>query len=226
MKSPITKLAVATAIIIAVLFGIYLFGGSIGGTSVAWADIAERFESVPFFGVTLYAGNDTSDQAQKIEIWKSENSKVRAHEENKVIFADFADGNKVSVAFDSSTMQPVSADKIASTALFLSVLCPEPVGRFSLKNIISSLSSEDDIDVSAVDTADNEALRETVVFEAKHKTRPKQRTMIWALRESRLPIQMRFRSHSNYCDFLFDYSERKDDSFFDPEAFKSKQTNR
>jgi len=78
MKSPITKLAVATAIIIAVLFGIYLFGGSIGGTSVAWADIAERFESVPFFGVTLYAGNDTSDQAQKIEIWKSENSKVRA----------------------------------------------------------------------------------------------------------------------------------------------------
>jgi len=220
MKSPITKLAAAAVIIIAAIISVIQFGGSV--TNVAWAEVVERFESVPFFSVTLYAGNDTSTQAQKIEIWKSENSQVRAHEGNNVIFADFADGNNVVAAFDRSTMQPVNADGIAATALFLSVLCPEPVGRFSLKNILSSLSSEDDIDVSAVETSDNEALRETVVFEAKHKTRPKQRVTIWALRESRLPIRMRFRSRSNYCDFLFDYSEKKDSAFFDSDAFTSK----
>ncbi len=39
MKSPITKLAAAAAVIIAVLVGIHQFGGSTDGASVAWADV-------------------------------------------------------------------------------------------------------------------------------------------------------------------------------------------
>jgi len=46
MKSPIIKLA-ATTIIIAAIIGIYHFGEN--GSSVAWAEIAEHFESAPFF---------------------------------------------------------------------------------------------------------------------------------------------------------------------------------
>jgi hypothetical protein len=44
MKSKITKLATAAGIIIAVLIGIHHFGGSIDGTSVAWAQIVQRVE--------------------------------------------------------------------------------------------------------------------------------------------------------------------------------------
>jgi hypothetical protein len=46
MKSPITKLAAAAVIIIAVFIGIDQLGTN--GSSVVWADVAERFESVPF----------------------------------------------------------------------------------------------------------------------------------------------------------------------------------
>jgi len=46
MKSKITKLAAAAVVIIAVLIGIYHFDGSIDGSSVAWAGLAEKVESV------------------------------------------------------------------------------------------------------------------------------------------------------------------------------------
>ena len=44
MKSKITKLATAAVIIIAVMFGINQFGGSIDGATVAWAELVERVE--------------------------------------------------------------------------------------------------------------------------------------------------------------------------------------
>jgi len=45
MKSPITKLAVAAVIIVAIMIGISQFGGPIDGASVAWADVIEKLEN-------------------------------------------------------------------------------------------------------------------------------------------------------------------------------------
>jgi len=49
MKSRITKLAAAAAIIIAVLIGIHQFASPIGGTSVVWADVACKMETIDSF---------------------------------------------------------------------------------------------------------------------------------------------------------------------------------
>jgi hypothetical protein len=215
MKSPITKLAAAAAIIIAVSVVINPFGNS--ATSVAWAEIAECFESVPFFNLTIYFSYDTSAEAKKIEIWKSENSKVRAHQGNNIIFADFADGKEDFIAFDRTTKQPVNDGGLFLVKVILNDLCPE--GRFSLDTLINSFPS-DDKGLIPVETADTAASRETVVFEVRHKTTPEW-ILIWALRESKLPMQVRFRDpRSNECsDIFFNYSEKKDAAFFDPNAF-------
>ena len=45
MKSPITKLAAAAVIIIAVLIGVNYLGGSIDGASLAWAEVVEQISS-------------------------------------------------------------------------------------------------------------------------------------------------------------------------------------
>jgi outer membrane lipoprotein-sorting protein len=45
MKNPITKLAAAAAIIIAILIGVHYLGGSIDGASVAWAEVVEQISS-------------------------------------------------------------------------------------------------------------------------------------------------------------------------------------
>lgn len=231
MKNPLTRLAVAAAIIVAACFGVRQFGGSLDGASVAWADVAERFESVPFFHLTIYLGQNDSEEARKIEIWKSETPLIRAHEGNKVLFARPARGkpdafdlmrdNEGVVAFDRSTRQPV--DPSGPARMFLGLLCPE--GRFSLDTLMSNLGPADTT-ITAMETADTPASKETVLFEASHKSTP-ERLQIWALRTSRLPVRLRFSDSRNgeCADFLFDYSQRRPPTFFDPNAFTSGREN-
>jgi hypothetical protein len=79
-----------------------------------------------------------------------------------------------------------------------------------------------DMTVGVMETADTPASKETVVFEATATSTP-ERMSIWALRASRLPVRLRFVDpRSDECaDFLFDYSQKKPDTFFDPNAFLS-----
>lgn len=226
MKNPMTKLAAAAAVFIVVLIGVYPFGNS--KTSIVWADVAEHFESVPFFHLTMYIGNDASAEIKKIQIWKSEDSLVRAQEGNTVMFADFSKKEseilifdrdtkemKQDIRYDSSSKEPVISNGAAP--MFLTLLCKN--GRFSLDTLTASLPPQVK-GITSVDAADTPASRETVLFEARHETTPEYGT-IWALRQSKLPIRLRFCDprKSEYGDFFFDYSEEKDAAFFDPDAF-------
>ena len=61
MKSPITKLAAAAVILIAVLIGINQFGGSLDGASVALADVAKKIEQIKhsvFKKTTIWSSQD------------------------------------------------------------------------------------------------------------------------------------------------------------------------
>lgn len=60
MKNPITKLAAAAVIIVAVLVGITQFGGS--GTSVVWADVAQKVQASR--GV-IFRRTDTATDSQE-----------------------------------------------------------------------------------------------------------------------------------------------------------------
>ena len=120
MKSPFTKLVAAAAIVIAVPVILSQFGTSL--ESVAWAEVAKRFESVPFFNVTIYLSEEPSAEARRIDIWKSENGRVRAQEGNTVVFSDFVDGKRTTVAFDRSTKQPAHLNSMAPR--FVEILCP------------------------------------------------------------------------------------------------------
>jgi hypothetical protein len=227
MKNSIVKLGIAAVIVAVLGMGILEFLGTGSKSGVAWADVAERFESVPFFRLTIYLGHENSEQAQKIEIWKSETPLVRAHEGNKVLFAKPTKGktdilnligtSEGVVAFDRSTKQPV--DPAGPARMFLGLLCPE--GRFSLDTLMSRIDPADMI-ISAIETADTPASEETIVFEASHKSTP-ERLSIWALRTSRLPVRLRFVDPRNdeCADFLFDYSQKEPPAFFDPNAFTS-----
>jgi hypothetical protein len=226
MKSPMTKLAPAAAVIIAVLIGIYHFGGS--GTSVVWAEIAEHFESAPFFNLTIYVGDDSSQEAKKIQIWKSEDSRVRAYDGNVIICADLKNGKYImttsnrnmAVKSNDPIVKWITFDPNTSLAkIFLDTLGTE--GQFSLDTLIKSLPPNVS-GITPVATADTVASKEIIVFKAKSETTPEHLT-IWALRESKLPVQMQFRDPRNgeYGDFFFDYSQQKDAEFFDPKAISN-----
>jgi len=67
MKSKITKLTAAAVIIIAVMIGINQLGGSIDGTSVAWADVAEKVEKIRTFICQRKDLQTTADKEQTVE---------------------------------------------------------------------------------------------------------------------------------------------------------------
>jgi len=236
MKSPMIKLTTAAAVITAVLIGINHFGGS--GTSVVWAEIAEHFESVPFFNLTIYVGDDSSQEAKKIQIWKSEDSRVRAYDGNVTICYDLkssdmkyadvknrkgkmtASARNFAVKSNDPIVKWIIFDSNTSLAkIFLDTLGTE--GQFSLDTLIKSLPPNVS-GITPVATADTVASKEIIVFKAKSETTPEHLT-IWALRESKLPVQMQFRDPRNdeYGDFFFDYSEQKEAEFFDPKTSTS-----
>jgi len=224
MKRPITRLAVAAVIAAVACLGISQLGSSL--ENVAWAEVVQQFESVPFFHLTIYLGRNGSEQAHKIEIWKSQAPLVRAHEGSKVLFASpaklrtdilgLSGDNEGIVAFDRSTRRPV--DPGGPARMFLAVLCPE--GRFSLDTLMSDMMDPEDMTVGTAETADTPASKETVLFEATHKS-TSERLLIWAMRASRLPVRLRFTDPRNdeCADFLFDYSQEEPAAFFDPNAF-------
>lgn len=61
MKSKITKLATAAVIVIAVLIGINQFGGSIDGSSVAWADIQKALGEVNWMHL-VHISNESQEK--------------------------------------------------------------------------------------------------------------------------------------------------------------------
>ena len=214
MKSPITKLAAAAVIVIAVLIGIEQFDTN--SSSVVWADVAERFESVPFIKITIYL-RDPSNKMKKIEIWRSEDSQIRAHEGNKVFFTDFSKDRDKFTIFDRSTKKLVNGDE--NLPSFIRRLCSKE-GRFSLDTLTKSFPS-DVKGIIPLETADTAASNEIVLFRAKAKEITPEALKIWALRKSRLPIRFFVSPKDGYIDLFFDYSEQKDAAFFDPVAFTS-----
>lgn len=220
MKSPITKLAVAATIVLAASIILSQFGKSL--ESVAWADVARRFESVPFFNVTIYVSQGPSTEAHRLDIWKSHDGRIRAQEGNKVIFSNVVNGERKLVAFDRATKQLVNAGQMAP--IFLNIFSTQ--GQFSLDALIEQLPGGAK-ELTALDTPDSAASRETVIFEARADSTP-EHLLIWALRESKLPVRMRFLDPRNdECgDFLFNYADEKEPAFFDPQAFQqSTSTN-
>ena len=70
MKSPITKIAAAAVIVIAVIIGIQPFNGSLNGTTAAYAKVKEKIRNVPWIHISYSGyildemGNKKSEEGQ------------------------------------------------------------------------------------------------------------------------------------------------------------------
>jgi len=75
IKSPITKLAAAAAIIIAVSLGLY-FISSPDMTSVAWAEMIESMKQLPWMHIVMESNR--GEGKQRFEVWISFESQIAA----------------------------------------------------------------------------------------------------------------------------------------------------
>ena len=210
VKSPITKLAAAAVIVIAALIGTNQFFGS----SVAWADVVEKFRSVPFFSVSIYTKDNATSEPTQMELWMSRAGKTRLRVGTQVVFGSHGE---ISGSFDIRTRKRVDVDEQA--AFFL-----KKVGQaedFSLDSIILVMFGGTMQDVTPLVNPDAVISQDMVVFDVDLPGSTEW-VRIWALRESRLPIRIRvWNPQDGYStDAIFEYSREQAGEFFDPNAFE------
>lgn len=212
MRSRITKLGTAAVIIIAVLFCIHQFSIS----SVAWADVAERFRSAPFFNATIYFKRDATAQPEQVELWMNQEGLARLRYDNQVAFAK---EGKITRAFDLKTRSEIEPDQRVVTLVHLM----GDAESFSLETVIRGISGGELVDVTPLVNTDAIILEDLVVFDVEHKEFS-QWFRIWALRVSKLPIRIRmWDPRDGECaDVLLTYSKQQQEIFFNPEEFSSK----
>ena len=222
MKSPVTKIPMTAVIIAAVLIGIYLLRGGIDVTSVAWADVAKRFRSVPFFSASIYMKEDALARPEQFELWMGRAGQVRMRVGTQVIFSQ---RGQMPRAFDLKKRQEVEPDPRAAEIIeMLEIL--EPEGSFSIETVIRIISGDELIDVTPL--MNDAVLREDlVVFDVKSETEPEW-LRIYALRKTKLPVGIRIWNPCNgKCEDVFiTYSKDQPDIFFDVKAFSTKLKQR
>lgn len=178
-------------------------------SSIALAEVTERFASVPFYSMTIFfsGDDDPSVVSLAMKIWVGQNGKAKIQAGKEV---KYLDGRSQKEAVESGGLM----------SLFASMIVSE--GGFSLNSLMKMLTGWGNLEVSEMKTPANVTAGDLVYFEVESTMTP-ERLRIWVLRESKLPIRITFFDPRNdeTTIFLFDYLEEQDNSFFEPPAKKS-----
>ena len=210
-RGGVLRYAAAAVIVIGALIGMQHL--TEGLTTIAWADVAERFRSVPFFSAAIYIKDDVTAEPKQIELWMSREGKARLRTGTQVIFGD---QGKVIKAFDIKTRSAVEADEHAGFLLGKLGAAHE----FSLDSVIKVISGGKMEDVTPLINPDAVISQDMVVFDIQSTISPEW-LRIWALRQSRLPVRIRVWDprDGDGTDVVFSYSTGQSAEFFDPNAF-------
>jgi len=211
VKNPIVKLAAAALIVIAAFIGIH----QISAPGIAWADVAERFQTVPFFSVSIYVKEDATSEPEQMELWMSRTGQTRMRVGTHVIFGS---GGEIDQAFDIKMRSRTEADE--KTVMFLKKI--GQADEFSLESVIRVMFGGTMQEVTPLINPDAVISQDMVVFDVELPGTPEW-VRIWALRESRLPVRIRVWDprDGETTDAVFEYSKEQADEFFDSEAFEN-----
>jgi hypothetical protein len=207
----------AAAAVILLALGILVgqFGGMLAGSSVAWAEVTQRFQSIPFFSATIYMKENATAEPRQMELWMSRDGHARARLGSQIVFGR---RGQVIQAFDIESRQPVEPDGLA--VFFLQKLGEAEV--FSLETVIRVMFGSEMHDVTPLVNPDAVISQDVVVFDLDLPNTPEW-VRIWALRESRLPIRIRVWDprDGEVADAILEYSTEQAKEFFDPNAFEN-----
>lgn len=209
----LARLAVAAAILVVAGIVVDRVAGPFGG-SVAWADITRRFETVPFFSVSIYVKESGTSEPTQTELWMSQDRHIRLRTGRHVVFAQ--DGRVR--AYDVVSRQ--SAEPSGLAWFFVEKIAQTK--EFSLEAIIEAMFGGRTTEVTPLINPDAVISEDVVVFEVEPPETP-ERVRIWALRESRLPVRITVWDprDGKSTDAVFTYFREMPAEFFDPNAFET-----
>ena len=220
MNNRITKFAVAAVIIIAVLVIINQFGVPLDGSSVAWADVVNKFNSIAFFNASVYIKDNATDEPVQIEIWRNSQKKARIRVGSQLLFSD---GGQVvgGYAIDGS-IRKIEIEEYNEMGMAMAQKLSS-FQEFSLDTVIKEFGVAREWVKETTPLINPAAMisEDMLVFDVQSDISPEW-MRIWVLRESRLPIRIRsWDPRDGDCvDVVMSYSAEQSAEFFDPKAYE------
>lgn len=208
-KFIVSQIAAAAVVMISALT--FIFGL---GDTATYAQVNERFKTVPYFRATIYFQEDFSSKPMKIDLWM-DNGRSRALTDTQVIFG--RDG-EIENAFDIVKNVSVTPDDIAANII-------QRLGSsktFSLETLLNcvSLNNRQELSFGASSCT---LAEELTVFDKQSAAGDNETIRIWALQKSKLPVQVKTTNGHTNVDISLFYSEKHSDVFFDSKAFAAKR---
>ena len=209
-----------------------------------WAQVQERFGSMPFFAASIYKRNERDPdyilnpliEPKLAQVWAAYGDRMRIRSGSKV---SFIHKGEILNTFDLKTRSESYADSItydivnaigkSNTGSLDSFLTP-----FRSDIVPESISKEwkygQLVDTTALVISDPAASKDLVVFDHEfyYFKAKSWRARVWALRKSRLPIRVLIWVRDEFdgqlirspkWDMIITYSKEQPRQFFDPEAF-------
>jgi len=212
-ENRVARFAAAAVIFLAAVTLIGELGRMLPGGGVAWAEVTQCFESVPFFNATIYMKEDATAEPWQMELWMSRDGWARVRVGTQVVFGR---RGRVTDAFNVKSRMAVEPDERA--VFFLRKL--GETDEFSLDAVIRVMFGGEMQDVTPLVNPDAVISQDVVVFDVDLPSTPEW-VRIWALRESRLPVRIRVWDprDGEMTDAVFEYSREQAEEFFDPNAF-------
>jgi hypothetical protein len=209
-----------------------------------WAQVQERFGSMPFFSASIYTrdvywSDNPLIEPKLVEVWAGYGDRMRIRSGSKMTFIY---KGEILNTFDLITRSEDSADSItyalvnilgkSHTNALDSLLMP-----FKRDTVPESISKEwksgGPVDATSLVMPDSVASKDLVVFDREYFYFKSKDWMarVWVVRESRLPVRIVMWHvdeligrwiRSPFLDMMFTYSKEQPKEFFDSEAFAAK----
>ena len=215
---PVLRVAGAVAAAILIIVGAGpMFGGAAAPT---WAEVVERFDSVPFFNATVYVKANAVAEPTQLELWMARGGRMRMRAGNKVGFGDKGKVVEIiTLGSNSDALARLDRDGVLSTLQHIA----ERVGAadtFSFDTLAAVLPFGGKFS-APLENNNASISRDLVVFDMINEQAPEW-TRVWALRESRLPVRVLFwdPATAQSTDVILSYANEQPAEFFDAEVFK------
>ena len=178
--------------------------------SVAWSQVAQRFEAVPYVRVSLNLNNEQADYHQHMELWLGDQGRLRIATNSQVIYADQGEILKAVDSHDGAMVTPNQAacDVIRDLGSWQTI---------SLDTVLRAVLQEPLVDVTPADDLDRSVWKDLVMFDSRSNV-GSGRIRIYALRDSKLPVSFRIWDTDDglSVEATFLYEKQPHESFFTP----------
>ena len=179
----------------------------------SWADVAQQFKSISFFHATVNVRKVDSSQAIQFEFWMGNGGKFRLQCGSQIVFANQQGIEKTFDTQSKTLVEPHDFLKDVINHI-------NAADHFSLETVLNSFTGNFS-DLRPVPNPVEGVSNDISIFDLQLED-TNQAIRIWALRESMLPIFLKFANLENGISYntFFSYQQEQPDTFFDAQSYE------